>query len=230
MPVSLFGSSFTGAFSVTAGGQPVEFTILDDGRIDITAMPAGNNFTYVDIVVTGPAGSATAAQAFLYVEFSSGEVPAAGGVITTASGATVTVPALGSAFVLTYTPIAPPIPPLGNVLMHVFRLDATLNWVPVAEISRPITIELPVDPGVVPSGERPWLYVLTTAGSAESNGSRDRGTSTFSTASTRQWQLVPGQTYDPATRRVTVELDLMRTYALSTLRLREYWFPTMPVQ
>jgi hypothetical protein len=42
------------------------------------------------------------------------------------------------------------------------RLDAELNWVPVSEISQPITIELPVDPSIVPSGERPWLYVFVS--------------------------------------------------------------------
>ena len=217
MPVSLFGAGFTGVFSVTVGGNPVTFTVRDDSRIDIPAMPAGEDLTYVDVVVTGPSGSATAAQAFLYVELSSGEVPASGGVITTASGATVTVPALGSSFVLTYTPISPPIPTLGNVLMHVFRLDALLNWVPISSISQPITIELPVDPSIVPSGERPWLYVLTAV-------------SGRSSAASSQWQLVPNQIYDPATQRVTVQLSLMKTYALSTLRMREYWFPVIPQQ
>ena len=217
MPVSLFGAGFTGVFSVTVGGNPVTFTVRDDSRIDIPAMPAGEDLTYVDVVVTGPSGSATAAQAFLYVELSSGEVPASGGVITTASGATVTVPALGSSFVLTYTPISPPIPTLGNVLMHVFRLDALLNWVPISSISQPITIELPVDPSIVPSGQRPWLYVLTAV-------------SGRSSAASSQWQLVPNQIYDPATQRVTVQLSLMKTYALSTLRMREYWFPVIPQQ
>ena len=115
------------------------------------------------------------------------------------------------------TPISPPIPTLGNVLMHVFRLDALLNWVPISSISQPITIELPVDPSIVPSGERPWLYVLTAV-------------SGRSSAASSQWQLVPNQIYDPATQRVTVQLSLMKTYALSTLRMREYWFPVIPQQ
>ena len=227
MPVSLFGSGFTGVFSVTVGGKPLastNFTVRDDGRIDIREMPAGENFTYVDFVVTGTNGSATAAQAFLYIDLSAGEVPASGGVITTASGATITVPALGSSFVLTYTPVAPPIPPLGNVLMHVFRLDALLNWIPVSEISQPITIELPVDPSVVPNGEWPWLYVFVPAAAGKSDSGK-LATNTIHSSSAGMWSLVPGQRYDPATMRVTVRLSRMETYALSTLILRNYYFP-----
>ena len=233
MPVSLFGSGFTGAYSVTVDGQPVEFEVLDDGRIDITAVPSGTNFDYVDFVVTTPAGSVTAEQAYQYVANSTGEVPATGGVITTASGATVTVPALGYNFVLTYTPVSPPIPPLGNVLMYVFRLDAELNWIPVSEISQPITIELPVDPSIVPNGERPWLYVFVpiadrqppTADRRMDDGRRTMDDGGRTTAVGGQWALVPGQTYDPATMRVTVHLSRMKTYALSTLLLYQHYVP-----
>ena len=227
MPVSLFGHGFTGVFSVTVGGKPLastDFTVRDDGRIDIHEMPAGENFTYVDFVVTGTNGSATAAQAFLYINLSAGEVPASGGVITTASGATITVPALGSSFVLTYTPVAPPIPPLGNVLMHVFRLDALLNWIPVSEISQPITIELPVDPSIVPNGERPWLYVFVPAAAGKSESGK-LATNTIHSSSAGMWSLVPGQRYNPATMRVTVRLSRMETYALSTLVLHNYYVP-----
>ena len=220
MPVSLFGSGFTGAYSVTVDGKPVEFEVLDDGRIDITAMPPGTNYSYVDFVVTTGAGSATAEHAYQYIAYSVGSVPATGGVITTASGATITVPALGYNFVLTYTPVTPPIPPLGNVLMHVFRLDAELNWIPVSEISQPITIELPVDPSIVPNGERPWLYVFVPAGAMRTADGRPQTAAVGGT-----WALVPGQTYNPATMRVTVQLSRMKIYALSTLLLHQFYVP-----
>ncbi|MCX6019823.1 MAG: hypothetical protein NTZ50_15210, partial [Chloroflexi bacterium] len=175
---------------------------------------------YVDFVVTTDAGSATAEHAYQYIAYSVGSVPATGGVITTASGATITVPALGYNFVLTYTPVTPPIPPLGNVLMHVFRLDAELNWIPVSEISQPITIELPVDPSIVPDGERPWLYVFVPAGAMRTADGRPQTAAVGGT-----WALVPGQTYNPATMRVTVQLSRMKIYALSTLLLHQYYVP-----
>ncbi|MCX6016943.1 MAG: cadherin-like beta sandwich domain-containing protein, partial [Chloroflexi bacterium] len=233
MPVSLFGSGFTGAYSVTVGGKPVDFEVLSDGRIDITAVPSGTNGTYVDFVVTAPEGSATAAHAYQYIAYSTGSAPAMGGVITTASGATITVPALGYTFVLTYTPLSPPIPPLGNVLMYVFRLDAELNWVPVSDISQPITIELPVDPSIVPNGERPWLYVFVpiadrrppTTDRRMDDGRRMMDDGGRTTAVGGQWTLVPGQTYDPATMRLTVQLSRMKTYALSTLLLYQLYVP-----
>ena len=52
---------------------------------------------------------------------------------------------------------------------------------------------------------------------------RDDGGRT--TAVGGQWTLVPGQTYDPATMRLTVQLSRMKTYALSTLLLYQLYVP-----
>jgi hypothetical protein len=70
------------------------------------------------------------------------------------------------------------------------------------------------------------VFVPAAGKSEKSNG--DRGNSTTNTihsSSAGQWVLVPGQHYDPATMRVTVHLSRMETYALSTLILRNYYFP-----
>jgi hypothetical protein len=119
-------------------------------------------------------------------------------------------------FVLTYTSSAPPAPPPGNVLMHSFELDAEQNGERLDEITRPITIELVVDPSIPTSEERPWLYEYVEIGGA-------RGTTTG------MWVLVPNQRYDASTGTVTATLSRMGRYALSTVYLRRYLFPIIPL-
>lgn len=210
MPVSLLGSHFGGALTVTLNGALVSFTVVDDGRIDIV-MPAGTAGQTVDFTVETPNGSSTILDAFIYVAAESGSVDGgAGGQITTTSGTTVTVPpqSIGSVLLITYTSAPPPAAPLGNLLLHSFVLSATLDGVSLPGVTNALTIELPVDPNVVPLDEQPWLYEWT-----ESAGGR--------------WALVPNQQYDPATRRVTVQLNRMGRYALSTLILQRWWFPVV---
>lgn len=62
--VTIQGLNFTGATSVTFGGSEADFEVIDDGEIVATTPPhaAGP----VDVVVTSPQGSDTAANGYLY--------------------------------------------------------------------------------------------------------------------------------------------------------------------
>jgi hypothetical protein len=218
MPASLFGSGFTGALTVTVGGNVLTFTVLSDGRIDLI-MPPGIAGTTVSVTVETADAAASLADAFRYLDPESGQVDGeTGGVVTTTHGATMTIPGGGPTgwFVLTYTSSAPPEPPPGNVLMHSFELDAEQNGEKLDEITRPITIELVVDPSIPTSEERPWLYEYVETGEA-------RGTTMG------MWVLVPNQRYDASTGTVTASLSRMGRYALSTVYLRRYLFPIIPL-
>jgi alpha-tubulin suppressor-like RCC1 family protein len=234
MPVSLFGTGFSAATAVrvsnTITNALVAFTATGDARIDFV-MPDGEDGTAADIIVLAGSGDTTAAQAFRYV--ASMPIPFDGdtGVVTAVHGITISVPPQGVSgmFVITLTPVSPADGVPGSVLMHSFRLDALLNWVPLSQLTNPITIALPVDPSIVPSGERPWLYqwVETTDDRRQTtdDGSDRRPSSVVS----GQWVLVRSQEYESTTRVVTVALRPMGVYALSTAILRSYWFPVVPV-
>jgi hypothetical protein len=228
MPVAIFGAGFTGALNVTVDGVSASFTVVNDGRIDLV-MPPGVDGAYADFAVTTPQGSAQANDAFQYVAplvaVFDGEQ---GAVFTTTDGVVVNVPPQGvsGSFIITLTPVPPQSGLPGDVLMHSFRLDALLNGVPIAVLSQPVTIQLPVDVSIVPSGERPWLYTWTADGglpSAVQTTDDDR-----SSVSGR-WALVPGQSYDAVAQEVTVALKPMNLYALSTVLIRDYWFSLVPV-
>jgi alpha-tubulin suppressor-like RCC1 family protein len=240
MPVQIFGSGFAAALTVTVDGASVPFTIASDGRIDFV-MPPGTAGESVDVVVATANGSVTAVDAFTYVapeviEFD-GEV---GGVFTTTDGVVVTIPPQGvsGSFYLTMTP-QPPAPGVpGNVLMYAFRLDAVWNGMPLASLTNPVTIQLPIDENIfaIQDGERPWLYQWM---GGEERGKRseereEEGSALFSLSSPLispsdgRWVLVRGQQYEPTTRIMTVALRPMGEYALSTAYLRSYWLPVVP--
>jgi hypothetical protein len=59
--VTLLGSGFTNATTVTFGGQAAQFDVVSDGRIVAASPPApGGTAQAVDIIVTTPIGSSTA--------------------------------------------------------------------------------------------------------------------------------------------------------------------------
>jgi hypothetical protein len=241
MPVALFGTGFNAAtglrVSNTITNALVPFTITSDGRIDFV-MPAGVDGTYADITVETASDSKTAEDAFRYMAPKQAEFDGeAGAVITTPNGITITIPPQGVSgmFVVTITPQTPEPGVPGSVLMHVFRLDAMLNWVPLTSLTNPITIALPVDPAIVPTGETPYLWEWTTAEErGERSEKRERESSALtprSSSLTPRWEYVQGQSYDAATKQVTVALKPMGLYALSTSILsgRAYWFPIVPM-
>jgi hypothetical protein len=167
MPVRIFGSGFVVALTVTVGPYEgvmasVPFTIESDGRIQFV-MPPGTAGQKISVTVATASDAQTAADAFTYVQPDVIEFDGVtGGVFTTTDGVVVTIPPQGvdGMFVITMTPL-PPAPGVpGNILMYSFRLDALLNWVPLASLTNPVTIQLPIDENIfaIGDGERPWLY------------------------------------------------------------------------
>jgi hypothetical protein len=229
MPVSLFGSGFLGATGVTVDGAPVAFTIVSDVRITFV-MPAGTDGAVIDVVVAAAGESTTLADAFTYVAPVTVPADAATGtVFTTTAGVVVNVPPQGVAgsLVLTLTPSSPQPGLPGDVLLHSFVLEATLNGAPLASLTMPVTISLPVDPSVVPAGQRPWLYAWTTDGGRPTaigepvrRAAQDRRA-----AGGGRWTLVPKQTYDAGSGMITVAVKPMSLYALSTVRVWTNRFP-----
>jgi hypothetical protein len=237
MPVQIFGTGFVAPLTVTVGPYDgvmivVPFTIENDGQIDFV-MPPGLAGQQVSVTVQTANDTQTAANAFTYVqpdviEFD-GET---GGVFTTTDGVVVTIPPQGVAgsFVITMTPL-PPAPGVpGNILMYSFRLDALLNGTPLATLTNPVTITLPIDEGIfaIADGERPWLYSWTADGRPQTAvGTTVDGGQRLVVGG--RWILVRGQEYNPGTRLMTVALRPMGVYALSTAYIRAYWLPLVPV-
>jgi len=209
MPVAILGSGFTGATGVTVDGQDVPYTVTNDGRIDIV-MPAGTDGQSVDIVVTTPAGTVTAVRAFTYMAPAVFEVDATtGGVVTATGGLTVVVPAQpGVTGTLRITVEAQPpggATP-GTLLMHSFVVQMTLDGQPYDVLGQALTLTLEVDPAVVPAGEAPTLYLWTAV-----------------------WVRVPGQSYDAPAGQVRGRVSRTGRYVLTTVQLRGYWFPMVPL-
>jgi hypothetical protein len=214
----------------------VPFTRVNDGQIDFV-MPEGVAGQSVSVTVQTAADAQTAANAFTYVEPQiitvDGQV---GGVFTTTDGVVVTVPPQGvdGMFVITMTPLPPEPGVPGNILMYSFRLDALLNWQPLAVLTNPVTIRLPIDENIfaIADGERPWLYQYVVLGEERGKSGEERGNrkqEIGNRAAAGRWILVRGQAYDPGVQLMTVALRPMGVYALSTAYLREYWFPQVPV-
>jgi hypothetical protein len=162
-----------------------------------------------------------------------------GGVFTTTDGVIVTIPPQGVAgmFVITMTPLPPEPGVPGNILMYSFRLDAMLNWQPLAVLTNPVTIRLPIDENIfaIQHGERPWLYQYVVLGQQRGKSGEERGKSGEERGNRKEeignrtaagrWILVRGQQYGPGTQLMTVGLKPMGLYVLSTAYVRAYWFP-----
>ena len=122
----------------------------------------------------------------------------------------------------------------GNILMYSVRLDALLNWEPLAVLTNPVTIRLPIDENIfaIQDGERPWLYQYVALGQQRGKSGEERGNRNEeigNRAAAGRWILVRGQQYDPGARLMTVGLRPMGLYALSTTYVRAYWFPVVPL-
>jgi hypothetical protein len=240
MPVQIFGTGFAAALTVTVGPYTdglmidVPFVRTNDGQIDFV-MPAGVAGQRVSVTVQTANSAQTAVNAFAYVQPDVIEVDGeTGGVFTTTDGVVVTIPPQGvsGSFFITMTPLPPASGVPGNVLMYSFRLDAVLNGTPLASLTNPVTIKLPIDENIfaIADGERPWLYQWVGGSDRESDSGRLAAkTMTIHSAAAGSWSLVRGQQYDAGTQMMTVALRPMGVYALSTLRLRAYWFPMVPV-
>jgi hypothetical protein len=97
----------------------------------------------------------------------------------------------------------------GTLLMHSFVVSVTLNGVPYEALGNPLTVTLEVDPGVVPAGEMPTLY--------------------FYGPVTAVWVRVASQAYDDSTGQVRGSVTKPGRYVVSTVQLRAYWFPQLPL-
>jgi len=249
MPVSIFGTGFVEPLTVTVGPYDGQMLVVTPTSVSATridfVMPAGVAGQYVSVTVATAADAQTAANAFLYVAPVAFEVDGeAGGTFVTPDGLTITVPGQGvsGSFYLTMTPLPPEPGVPGNVLMYSFRLDAVLNGTPLASLTNPVTITLPIDENIfaIADGERPWLYQYVAVGGSgrgvesQSRESEQRSTLTLhsdsdSASAAGRWALVRGQQYEPTTQVMTVALRPMGLYALSTAYLRAYYLPVVPV-
>jgi hypothetical protein len=211
MPVAILGAGFTGATSVTVDGAFVPFVVTNDGRIDIV-MPPGTDGQVLDIVITTPAGTVTAVDAFQYVAPAVFEVDAAtGGVVTTTGGVTVVVPAqpgVSGTLRITVEAQPPAAQTPGTLLMHSFVVSVTLDGEEYGTLGNPLTLTLEVDPTVVPGGETPTLY--------------------FYGPQSALWVRVPVQTYDAPSGQVRGRVTQPGRYSVTTVHLRDYWFPQVP--
>ena len=86
-----------------------------------------------------------------------------------------------------------------------FDVSVAIDGAPVSTLTNAATLELPVDPSRIPAGQQTWLFAWVA----------DDGV----------WQLVPGQSYDPAAGLVTAPANRLGTYVLMTAAMRQHWFP-----
>jgi hypothetical protein len=221
---------FLGATGVYVKGAKMFHVVRSRRRIDFTMKQsvavAG---TTVDVTVVKANGDVvTITQAYTFVgPTSAAGSTSTGAVLTTTSGITVTVPPqgtslrpdaaqIGGSLVITYAPSGVLTPP-GDVPLSFFDVAVSIDDSPIATLTNALTMELPVDPALVPAGQRPWLFELTS-----------RSSSLVSLSSGR-WSLVPNQTYDPATGLVTAPTNRLGTYVLVTASMRWNYFPTLMI-
>jgi hypothetical protein len=201
MPVAIFGSSLTGVLTTEISGADggvaaVSFTLLSDGRIDFV-MPAGTAGTSVSVTVRTADESYTLSDAFHYEEETITEVDGAtGGVITTTSGVTLTLPPLGitGTVVVTLTPSIPPTNVTGSLLLYSFSLNMSVNGQSVVTETNPLLLELDVDGSTGGTNEQPRMFE-----SAEGGG----------------WSLVRVQSYSRTTQRLSARVSRSASYAVS---------------
>jgi hypothetical protein len=220
------GSGFTGATGVFVKGVKMFHVVRSDKKIDFTMKQsvavAG---TTVDVVLVKAGGEVvTITQAYTFTGPTSAVgSTSSGAVLTTTSGVTVTVPPqtaarsdaalVGGSLVITYAPSGVLTPP-GDVPLSFFDVAMSIDDSPVTTVTNALTMELPVDPALVPAGQQPWLFELTSH-SSPLTSSADGG----------RWLVVPNQTYDPATGLVTAPTNRLGTYALVTAAMRWVYVP-----
>jgi hypothetical protein len=221
------GSGFTGATGVFVKGVKLFHVVRSDHRVVFTMRQsvavAGTTVDVVLVKAGGVVMTFTQAYTFTGPTSATGST-STGAVLTTTSSVTITVPRqgtnlrpdaaqIGGSLVITYAPSGVLTPP-GDVPLSFFDVAVSIDDSPVATLTNALTVELPVDPAVVPAGQRPWLYELTSH-SSPLTSSADGG----------QWSVVANQTYDPATGLVTALTNRLGTYALVTAAMRSVYVP-----
>ena len=210
------GSGFTGATRVSVNGVKMFHVVRSDRKIDFTMKP-GVAGTTVDVVLVKAGGVVmTFTQSYSFEGSTRAEgSTSTGATLTTTNGVTITVPPqtalrpasaeVGGGLVITYTPVDVPAVPPGDVPLSFFDVSVAIDGAPVSILTNAATLELPVDPSRIPAGQQPWLFAWVA----------DDGV----------WQLVPGQSYDPAAGLITAPANRLGTYVLMTAAMRQHWFP-----
>jgi hypothetical protein len=239
------GSGFTGATGVFVKGVKLFHVVRSDRRVEFamkqSVAVAGTTVDVVLVKASGAVVTITQAYTFTGPTSTSGST-STGAVLTTTSGVTVTVPRqaaarpdaaqIGGSLVITYAPSGVLTPP-GDVPLSFFDVAVSIDDSPAATLTNALTMELPVDPAVVPAGQRPWLYEWTAEEERgerseereeEGNALTSRSSSLISLSS-GQWSVVANQTYDPATGLVTAPTNRLGTYALVTAAMRSVYVP-----
>jgi len=206
------GSNFTSATAVYVNGVRMIHVVRSDQRVEFTMQP-GAPGAAVDVVLVKASGSITFPLAYTFEAVTIRTLnPNTGGVLTTTSGITISVPPqsrasqprLASGMVITYAPAQSPANVPGDVLMRTFDLHATLGGAALVSVTQPLRMNIRVNELVMPAGQLPWLYEWTPSD---------------------QWALVPGQSYDPQTGVVTASTNRFGTYVLVTADLQRLWLP-----
>jgi hypothetical protein len=212
------GSGFTGATGVFVKGVKMFHVVRSDKKIDFTMKQSvAVADTTVDVVLVKAGGVVmTFTQSYTFKGPTRAEGSlSTGATLTTTNGVTITVPPqtalrlaapeIAGSLVITYTPVDVPAVPPGDVPLSFFDVSVAIDDAPVSTLTNPATLELPVDPSRIPAGQQPWLFAWVADDSV--------------------WQLVPGQSYDPATGLVTAPTNRLGTYVLMTAAMRQHWFP-----
>jgi hypothetical protein len=207
MPVAVFGGGLAGATGVDVNGLPVTpYTVTSDGRIDFV-MPPGVAGSTVSVTVRLASGDLTLAEAFRYEAQASGSVDAAaGGIVTTTSGVTLTVAALpvSGTVLVTLIPVAPPTTTQGSVLLYSFALSVTLDGKPLLSAANAVRVDYTVDGVPTIAGEQPWAFEQQADGT---------------------WALVGLQTYTPATGRLSTRAQAATNYVVTMARAFQQRMP-----
>ena len=212
------GSGFTRATGVYVKGVKMFHVVRTDRKIDFTMKQSvAVADTTVDVVLVKAGGVVmTFTQSYFFEGPTRAEGSlSTGATLTTTNGVTITVPPqtalrlaapeIAGSLVITYAPGDVPATPPGDVPLSFFDVSVAIDGSPVTTLTNAAIMQLPVDPAKVPAGQQPWLFAWVA----------DDGV----------WQLVPGQSYDPATGLVTAPARHLGTYALMTTAMRWNYFP-----
>jgi hypothetical protein len=213
----------TGATRVSVNGVKMFHVVRTDKKIDFTMKTvvavAGTTVDVVLVKAGGVVMTFTQSYSFQAPTTVTGTT-ASGAVLTTTTGVTITVPPqtslrpaapqIAGSLVITYAQVDTPAEPPGDVPLSFFEVSMDVDGVGVSTLVNPATLELPVDPAHVPTGQIARLFEWTAASSS--------------------WSLVADQSYDPVTGLVTAPIHRLGTYVLVSAAASQWWFPIITLE
>jgi hypothetical protein len=213
----------TGATGVFVKGVKMFHVVRTDKKIDfVMKQSVAVAGTTVDVVLVKAGGTVmTFTQVYSFQAPTTAAGTTAGGaVLTTTTGVTITVPPqtslrpaapqIAGSLVITYAQVDTPAEPPGDVPLSFFEVSMDVDGVGVSTLVNPATLELPVDPAHVPTGQIARLFEWTAASSS--------------------WSLVADQSYDPVTGLVTAPIHRLGTYVLVSAAASQWWFPIITLE